>query len=57
MEDRRFSVFYLRDDRLLAADTVNSPQDFAAARALIAQHAKVNASRLADRSIPLAASA
>jgi 3-phenylpropionate/trans-cinnamate dioxygenase ferredoxin reductase subunit len=55
MQERRFSVLYLSDDRLIAADTVNSPQDFNAARALISQGARIDAARLADRSVPMTA--
>ena len=55
MDERRFSVLYLRDDRVIAADAINSPQDFAAARALISGRAAITPSRLADRSIPLGA--
>jgi len=53
IEDRHFCVFYLSDDRLIAADTINSPQDFSAARAIIGKGTKVDASRLADPSVPL----
>ena len=48
-----FSAFYLKDDKLLAADTVNRPQDFIAAKRLVAEAISVSAEQLADDSKPL----
>ncbi|MBB2494684.1 NAD(P)/FAD-dependent oxidoreductase [Aquipseudomonas ullengensis] len=48
-----FSAFYLKDGRVLAADTVNRPQDFLAAKRLVAEQIAVTAAQLADDSAPL----
>jgi len=50
---RSFSVMYLREGNLIAADTVNAPKDHLALRKLIAQKAALDADRLADTSVPL----
>jgi 3-phenylpropionate/trans-cinnamate dioxygenase ferredoxin reductase subunit len=48
-----FSAFYLKDGKVLAADTVNRPQDFIAAKRLVAECIPVTAEQLADDSRPL----
>jgi 3-phenylpropionate/trans-cinnamate dioxygenase ferredoxin reductase subunit len=48
-----FSAFYLKDGKVLAADTVNRPQDFIAAKRLVAEGIAVSAELLADDSRPL----
>lgn len=48
-----FSAFYLKGDKVLAADTVNRPQDFIAAKRLVAESIAVTAAQLADDSKPL----
>ncbi|WJN60706.1 FAD-dependent oxidoreductase [Pseudomonas sp. SO81] len=48
-----FSAFYLKDGKVLAADTVNRPQDFIAAKRLVAEGIAVTAEQLADDSKPL----
>lgn len=48
-----FSAFYLKDGKVLAADTVNRPQDFIAAKRLVAEGVAVTAEQLADDSQPL----
>lgn len=48
-----FSAFYLKGDKVLAADTVNRPQDFIAAKRLVAEGIAVTAEQLADDSRPL----
>ncbi|XQE68173.1 NAD(P)/FAD-dependent oxidoreductase [Pseudomonas sp. P3C3] len=48
-----FSAFYLKGDKVLAADTVNRPQDFIAAKRLVAEGIAVTAAQLADDSRPL----
>ncbi|WP_043311352.1 NAD(P)/FAD-dependent oxidoreductase [Pseudomonas sp. ML96] len=48
-----FSAFYLKDDKVLAADTVNRPQDFIAAKRLVAESIAVTVEQLADDSKPL----
>ncbi|MBC9251834.1 pyridine nucleotide-disulfide oxidoreductase [Pseudomonas alcaligenes] len=52
-ESDSFSAFYLKDGRVLAADTVNRPQDFVAAKRLVAEQIGVTAAQLADDSQPL----
>lgn len=53
MAARSFVAFYLRDGRLLAADAVNRPGDFMAAKRLVAARGTVDAEPLGDGSIPL----
>ena len=53
-EARRFSVLYLKQARVIAADAVNCPQDFGAARNLILRRTEVDLDRLADTRFPLA---
>lgn len=48
-----FSAFYLKGDKLLAADTVNRPQDFIAAKRLVAEGVSLSAEQLADDARPL----
>ena len=48
-----FSAFYLKDGKVLAADTVNRPQDFIAAKRLVAEGIAVTAEQLADDTKPL----
>ena len=48
-----FSAFYLKGDKVLAADTVNRPQDFIAAKRLEAEGIAVTAEQLADDGRPL----
>lgn len=48
-----FSVAYLRRGVLVAMDCVNSPRDFAQARALIDAAAPVDPARVADPAVPL----
>lgn len=48
-----FSAFYLKGDKVLAADTVNRPQDFIAAKRLVAEGIAVADAQLADDSRPL----
>ena len=48
-----FSAFYLKGDKVLAADTVNRPQDFIAAKRLVAEGIAVTDAQLADDSQPL----
>ena len=55
MASGQFSMFYLRDRRLLAAAAVNRPGDFLAAKRLVADQRLVDAAMLADAAIPLKA--
>lgn len=50
---RNFSVMYLREGRLIAADTVGAPRDHLALRKLIAAGGSVDAARLADAAAPI----
>jgi 3-phenylpropionate/trans-cinnamate dioxygenase ferredoxin reductase component len=50
---RAFAAFYLKNGRVLAADTVGRPQDFMMAKKLVATHAQVDADRLGDEAVPL----
>ena len=49
--ERRFAVFHLHGDTLVAADAVNSPREFMACRQLIGR--KANPARLADPLVDL----
>lgn len=53
IEDKKFSVIYTRDGRVVAIDCVNSPRDFMAARKLIQQGAQPDPNQLADVTVPL----
>jgi 3-phenylpropionate/trans-cinnamate dioxygenase ferredoxin reductase subunit len=53
VEDRSFSCFYMQGPRVLAADTVNRPADFVAAKRLIADRVAVDDNRLHDPAVPL----
>lgn len=50
---RSFVAWYLRGNRLLAADCINCPKEFMVARQLLAKGASVDAERLADDNIDL----
>ncbi|MEE1799493.1 FAD-dependent oxidoreductase [Streptomyces sp. JV176] len=50
---RKLAVFYLRGGRLVAADVINSPADFAFAKKLVLQAQFVHADQLADASVSL----
>jgi len=52
-ESGKFSVFYFRQGRLCAVDSVNRPADHLAARKLIASGAPVNPQQAADESFSL----
>ncbi|MEH0638905.1 FAD-dependent oxidoreductase [Streptomyces bottropensis] len=51
------SAFYLTGDRVVAADVISRPGDFAAARQLVTSGRPVDPERLADSEIPLAQAA
>jgi len=51
--DRRFSFLFLRSNRLVAIDAVNSPMDFVQARPLIESSEPLDPKRLEDASTPL----
>ena len=50
---RSFAAFYLKQGKLIAADTVSRPQDFMFAKKLVAEGAVLDPAQLADESIPL----
>ena len=50
---RAFAAFYLKEGRLIAADTVSRPQDFMLAKKLVALRVAVDAAQLADESFSL----
>ena len=51
MESKSFTVFYLKDDSIIAADSVNNPKEFIASKQLVGKKASIEA--LADTSIDL----
>ena len=51
--ERSFACLYLKDSMLIATDAVNSPREFVQSKALIASHAELDRSQLADTSIQL----
>lgn len=50
--DRRFAVFYLKGDQVLAVDAINAPAEFLGAKLLIQRHARLEPSALSDMSTP-----
>jgi 3-phenylpropionate/trans-cinnamate dioxygenase ferredoxin reductase component len=54
-ESRKFSVFYFRDGRLAAVDSVNRPGDHLAARKLIGAGTEITLEQVADLSVDLKA--
>ena len=51
MESKSFTVFYLKDGSIIAADSVNNPKEFIASKQLVGKKASIEA--LADTSIDL----
>ena len=51
MESKSFTVFYLKDDSIIAADSVNNPKEFMASKQLVGKKTSMEA--LADTSIEL----
>jgi 3-phenylpropionate/trans-cinnamate dioxygenase ferredoxin reductase subunit len=52
-DNSAFSAFYLRDARVIAADSINRPQEFMLAKRLITDSAVIDPEVLADESQPL----
>ncbi len=50
---RSFACMYLKDQRLIATDAVNSPKDFVQSKAIIAAGMPVDRERIADSTIAL----
>lgn len=47
---RSFSVFYIKDQYVIAADCINRPKDFMVAKKLILQQSKIDVAALVDES-------
>jgi 3-phenylpropionate/trans-cinnamate dioxygenase ferredoxin reductase subunit len=56
-EERSFITFYLEAERIIAADAVNRPKEFLAAKRLVGELAQVAPEHLADESRPLQSAA
>ena len=52
-DTRSFACLYLRNGQLISVDAVNSPKDFVQSKVLIAAHAKIDPSTLANPDIQL----
>jgi 3-phenylpropionate/trans-cinnamate dioxygenase ferredoxin reductase subunit len=52
-EQRSFSAFYMKGERILAVDTVNRIPEFMLAKRLVAEQIAVDAERLVDDAVPL----
>jgi len=50
---RSFAAFYLQEQRLIACDAVNRPQEFMMAKRLLPRRTHIDAALLADESVPL----
>lgn len=50
---RSFAAFYLQEQRLIACDAVNRPQEFMTAKRLLAARGRIDTALLADESVPL----
>lgn len=55
MDNESFAAFYLRQGKIISADTVNRPQEFMLAKRFIAAGATIDPKLLADESIPVKA--
>ena len=51
--DSTFVTFYLHEDKVIAADAVNRPGDFMAAKKMVAEHMRIPPATLADEAVPL----
>lgn len=52
-DDRSFSVFYLKEGRLIAVDSISRPKDFMMAKQLVSKKVSPDAASLADESVEL----
>ncbi len=50
---RSFTVFYIKDQHIIAADCINRPKDFMVAKKLILQQSKIDVAALVDESIEI----
>jgi 3-phenylpropionate/trans-cinnamate dioxygenase ferredoxin reductase component len=55
MESSSFIAFYLKEGTVIAADAVNRPGDFMAAKRIIGERMMIPALRLKDEALPLKA--
>jgi 3-phenylpropionate/trans-cinnamate dioxygenase ferredoxin reductase subunit len=55
MSSRSFMALYLREGRVIAADSISRPGEFLTAKKLVAQRVAASAERLSDESQPLKA--
>jgi len=53
LENSSFTVFYLKDGKVIAADAVNRPGDFMAAKRLVGERMSAAADHLADEKVSL----
>ena len=53
VEAKKFSIFYLRDGRLVGIDSVNAPADHMFGRRILARRPSISADRIADASFDL----
>jgi 3-phenylpropionate/trans-cinnamate dioxygenase ferredoxin reductase subunit len=53
IEQRKFSVFYLQNDTLIAVDAINSPADFMQSKKLILAKKPIDRDTLANPEVPL----
>ena len=51
--DRSFACLYLKEGRLIATDSINSPKEFVQSKALIAAHSIIDRDRASDTEVPL----
>ena len=50
---RSFAAFYLKEDKVIAVDAVNKPQEFMFTKKLIPQRREVDKTKLADADVPV----
>jgi 3-phenylpropionate/trans-cinnamate dioxygenase ferredoxin reductase subunit len=53
VEEKKFSIFYFRDDGLIAVDSINRPQEHMLARKLLAKGAKLTLNEAQDSAFDL----
>ncbi|MDE0747019.1 MAG: FAD-dependent oxidoreductase [Porticoccaceae bacterium] len=51
--DRSFTVFYIKDQHIIAADCINRPKDFMMAKKLILQQSTIDVAALVDEGIDI----
>ena len=48
-----FTIFYLRDNELIACDAVNNPKEFLICKKLVANKVKISSDKLKDPTLDL----